>query len=359
MSKAKVLIGLSGGVDSSVAALILKRDGYDVDALFMRNWEDDDGSPYCSVKEDFLDATFVANQLKINLDEINFSKEYKDKVFNLFLEGLKVGKTPNPDVLCNKEIKFNSFYNHAMKNGYDFISTGHYVRNKTSKGSNFLLKGKDETKDQSYFLHSISKEALSKSIFPLGEFTKKEIRNIAEKEGLITSKKKDSTGICFIGERPFPEFLSNYLPQNPGKIINENGKEIGKHKGLPFFTIGQRQGLGIGGIKDSKNSPWYVAKKDIANNILTVVQGNNHPLLMSNKLTTRNLSLINPIQNKKFLGNAKIRYRQKDQECQVEILSNNIKINFTKPQRAITPGQSVVIYQNEVCLGGGEIENIF
>ena len=255
MSKGKVLLGLSGGVDSSVAALILKNEGYKVDALFMRNWEDDDGSPYCSIKEDFLDAVFVANQLKIDLEEENFSKEYKDKVFSYFLKELELGRTPNPDILCNREIKFDSFFNHAMNSGYDFIATGHYVRNKTLKGKTSLLKGKDKTKDQSYFLHSVRGEALAKSIFPLGNLNKSKVREIAKKEGLITSEKKDSTGICFIGERPFPEFLNNYLSHNPGKIEDEYGRQIGEHKGLPFYTLGQRQGLGIGGLKDSKDSP--------------------------------------------------------------------------------------------------------
>ena len=358
MSKAKVLLGLSGGVDSSVAALILKKEGYQVDALFMRNWEDDDGSPYCSTKEDFMDAAFVADQIKIDLSEANFSKEYKNKVFNYFLKELKLGRTPNPDILCNREIKFDCFFNYAMKQGYDFISTGHYVRNKISNGLTYLLKGKDPEKDQSYFLHSVREKALSKTIFPLGELTKPKVRKIAKKEGLITSEKKDSTGICFIGERPFPEFLNSYLPLNPGEILDEVGNKIGEHKGLPFYTLGQRQGLGIGGRKDSANNPWYVVNKDQINNTLIAVQGNNHPLLMSKELKTRNLVLVNPIKNKKFLGKAKVRYRQEDQDCQIEIMKNKLKIKFVKQQRAVTPGQSVVIYKDEVCLGGGEIQDI-
>ena len=358
MSKGKVLLGLSGGVDSSVTGLILKNSGYQVDALFMRNWEDDDGSPYCSIKEDFLDAAFVADQLKIELIEENFSNEYKEKVFNYFLNELKLGRTPNPDILCNREIKFNSFFNYAMDAGYDFIATGHYVRSKKQKEITTLLKGKDKGKDQSYFLHSVTSEALAKSIFPLGTLHKTEVRKTAKKEGLVTSEKKDSTGICFIGERPFPEFLRNYIPHDPGVIEDESGNEIGEHKGLAFYTLGQRQGLGIGGLKHSKNDPWYVAKKNLKNNTLIAVQGNNHPLLMSSQLETKNLKLINEIEEKEFNGKAKVRYRQEDQDCIIEILDKTLKVKFKEKQRALTPGQSVVIYKNEVCLGGGEINII-
>ena len=358
MSKGKVLLGLSGGVDSSVSGLILKNNGYQVDALFMRNWEDDDGSPYCSIKEDFLDAAFVADQLKIELIEENFSNEYKEKVFNYFLNELKLGRTPNPDILCNREIKFNSFFNYAMDAGYDFIATGHYVRNKKQKEITTLLKGKDKGKDQSYFLHSVTSEALAKSIFPLGTLHKTEVRKTAKKEGLVTSEKKDSTGICFIGERPFPEFLRNYIPHDPGVIEDESGNEIGEHKGLAFYTLGQRQGLGIGGLKHSKNDPWYVAKKNLKNNTLIAVQGNNHPLLMSSQLETKNLKLINEIEEKEFNGKAKVRYRQEDQDCIIEILDKTLKVKFKEKQRALTPGQSVVFYKNEVCLGGGEINII-
>ena len=358
MSKGKVLLGLSGGVDSSVSGLLLKNSGYQVDALFMRNWEDDDGSPYCSIKEDFLDAAFVADQLKIELFEENFSKEYKEKVFNYFLNELKLGRTPNPDILCNREIKFNSFFNYAMDAGYDFIATGHYVRNKKQKEITTLLKGKDKGKDQSYFLHSITSEALAKSIFPLGTLNKTEVRKTAKKERLVTSEKKDSTGICFIGERPFPEFLKNYIPLDPGVIEDESGNEIGEHKGLAFYTLGQRQGLGIGGLKNSKNDPWYVAKKNLKSNTLIAVQGNNHPLLMSTQLETKDLKLINEIEEKEFNGKAKVRYRQEDQDCFIEILDKTLKVKFKEKQRALTPGQSVVIYKNEVCLGGGEINII-
>jgi len=359
MSKGKVLLGLSGGVDSSVSGLILKNKGYQVDALFMRNWEDDDGSPYCSIKEDFLDAAFVADQLKMELFEENFSKEYREKVFNYFLDELKLGRTPNPDILCNREIKFNSFFNYAMDAGYDFIATGHYVRSKKNKEKTTLLKGKDKGKDQSYFLHSVNSEALAKSIFPLGTLTKVEVRKTAKQERLVTSEKKDSTGICFIGERPFPEFLNNYIPHDPGIIEDKNGNEIGEHKGLAFYTLGQRQGLGIGGLKNSKNDPWYVAKKNLKKNTLVAVQGNSHPLLMSSKLETSNLRLINQLEEKRFNGKAKVRYRQEDQDCFIEILNKTLKVKFKEKQRAVTPGQSVVIYKDDVCLGGGEINNIY
>tara|TARA_Y100000590_G_scaffold154523_2_gene177609 strand:- start:742 stop:1821 length:1080 start_codon:yes stop_codon:yes gene_type:complete len=358
MSKGKVLLGLSGGVDSSVSGLLLKNEGYEVTALFMRNWEDDDGSPYCSVKEDFMDAIFVSEQLKINLIEENFSKEYKRKVFEYFISELEAGRTPNPDILCNKEIKFKKFFNYAMDNGYDYIATGHYVRNFINKKETYLLKGKDELKDQSYFLHSISNKSLSKTIFPVGGVNKTKVREVAKKEGLITSEKKDSTGICFIGERPFPEFLMTYLPISPGYIEDENGKRIGEHKGLHFYTLGQRQGLGIGGLKNSGNLPWYVAIKNSKDNTLVVVQGHNHPLLMSNEIKTKDLNLINDIQEKEFEGAVKVRYRQKDQKCIIKISEDTLSIKFNEPQRAVTPGQSAVIYKDDICLGGGEIMDI-
>ena len=358
VSKGKVLVGLSGGVDSSVAALLLQQEGYKVDALFMRNWEDDDGSPYCSAKEDFLDAVFIADQLNINLTEYNFSKEYKDKVFCYFLNQLEKGNTPNPDILCNREIKFNVFYRYAVALGYDFIATGHYVRTRENKYGIELLKGVDKTKDQSYFLHSVKKEALKKSLFPLGNLLKTKVRKIAQNHNFVTSEKKDSTGICFIGERPFPEFLKNYIPENPGPIFDEKGKKIGNHRGLPFYTLGQRQGLGIGGIKEAKNSPWYVVKKNIKDNSIIAVQGNAHPSLYSSSLKTNNSFLINKLVDSKFKGTAKVRYRQEDQECEIKKNKDSLTVQFLSPQRAITPGQSVVIYKDEVCLGGGEISQI-
>ena len=354
MNKNKVLVGMSGGVDSSVSAFILKKEGYEVHGLFMKNWDDDDGSPYCSIKEDFMDAAFVADQLEIPLFEVNFAKEYKEKVFSYFLEELKKGRTPNPDILCNKEIKFKKFYDYALSKGYDYIATGHYAKTNEDK----LYKAMDTNKDQTYFLHAIDKEVLKRTLFPVGSIDKEQVRQIARENSLITSDKKDSTGICFIGERPFPDFISNYVSEKIGKIVDENGNELGEHKGLQYYTLGQRQGIGIGGQKGNNNEPWYVAGKDMDTNTLVVVQGNDNPLLFSRELITRNLYLLNEDIEKKFNGAAKVRYRQEDQECEIEILEGKIQIRFEKPQRAVTPGQSVVIYKNNECLGGGEIESI-
>jgi len=354
MNKNKVLVGMSGGVDSSVSAFILKKEGYEVHGLFMKNWDDDDGSPYCSIKEDFMDAAFVADQLEIPLLEVNFAKEYKEKVFSYFLEELKKGRTPNPDILCNKEIKFKKFYDYALSKGYDYIATGHYANTKEDK----LYKAMDTNKDQTYFLHAIDKEVLKRTLFPIGSMDKEQVRQIARENSLITSDKKDSTGICFIGERPFPEFISNYVSEKIGKIVDENGNELGEHKGLQYYTLGQRQGIGIGGQKGNNNEPWYVAGKDMDTNTLIVVQGNDNPLLFSRELITRNLYLLNEDIEQKFNGAAKVRYRQEDQKCEIEIVEGKIQIRFEKPQRAVTPGQSVVIYKNNECLGGGEIESI-
>jgi tRNA-specific 2-thiouridylase len=354
MSGNKVLVGMSGGVDSSVSAYILQDQGYEVHGLFMKNWEDDDGSPYCSIKEDFMDAVFVADQLNIPLYEINFAKEYRERVFSYFLTELEEGRTPNPDILCNKEIKFKEFYDYAISNNYDYIATGHYAQTDKSK----LLKAYDSNKDQTYFLHAIDKKVLDKTLFPIGNIDKDQVRKIAKDKQLITSEKKDSTGICFIGERPFPDFISNYLKEKNGIIVDEKGNELGEHKGLQYYTLGQRQGIGIGGQKGSENSPWYVASKNIETNTLTVVQGNTHPLLFSTELITRNKYLINHNIDEEFNGTAKVRYRQKDQECNIKISEDKITVNFNNPQRAITPGQSVVIYKDDECLGGGEIDLI-
>ena len=354
MNKNKVLVGMCGGVDSSVSAFILKKEGYEVHGLFMKNWDDDDGSPYCSIKEDFMDAAFVADQLEIPLFEVNFAKEYKEKVFSYFLEELKKGRTPNPDILCNKEIKFKKFYDYALSKGYDYIATGHYAKTNEDK----LYKAMDTNKDKTYFLHAIDKEVLKRTLFPIGSMDKEQVRQIARENSLITSDKKDSTGICFIGERPFPDFISTYVSEKIGKIVDENGNELGEHKGLQYYTLGQRQGIGIGGQKGNNNEPWYVAGKDMDTNTLMVVQGNDNPLLFSRELITRNLYLLNEDIEKKFNGAAKVRYRQEDQKCEIEILEGKIQIRFEKPQRAVTPGQSVVIYKNNECLGGGEIESI-
>ncbi len=354
MSGNKVLVGMSGGVDSSVSAYILQDQGYEVHGLFMKNWEDDDGSPYCSIKEDFMDAVFVADQLNIPLYEINFAKEYRERVFSYFLTELEEGRTPNPDILCNKEIKFKEFYDYAISNNYDYIATGHYAQTDKSK----LLKAYDSNKDQTYFLHAIDKKVLDKTLFPIGNIDKDQVRKIAKDKQLITSEKKDSTGICFIGERPFPDFISNYLKEKNGIIVDEKGNELGEHKGLQYYTLGQRQGIGIGGQKGSENSPWYVASKNIETNTLTVVQGNTHPLLFSTELITRNKFLINHNIDEEFNGTAKVRYRQKDQECNIKISEDKITVNFNNPQRAVTPGQSVVIYKDDECLGGGEIDLI-
>ena len=354
MNKNKVLVGMSGGVDSSVSAFILKKEGYEVHGLFMKNWDDDDGSPYCSIKEDFMDAAFVADQLEIPLFEVNFAKEYKEKVFSYFLEELKKGRTPNPDILCNKEIKFKKFYDYALSKGYDYIATGHYAKTNEDK----LYKAMDTNKDQTYFLHAIDKEVLKRTLFPIGSMDKEQVRQIARENSLITSDKKDSTGICFIGERPFPEFISKYVSEKIGKIVDGNGNELGEHKGLQYYTLGQRQGIGIGGQKGNNNEPWYVAGKDMDTNTLVVVQGNDNPLLFSRELITRNLYLLNEDIEQKFNGAAKVRYRQEDQKCEIEIVEGKIQIRFEKPQRAVTPGQSVVIYKNNECLGGGEIESI-
>ena len=350
----KILLGLSGGVDSSVAAYLLQKQGHEVTAGFMRNWEDDDGSPYCSVKEDFLDAAQVADKLNINLVQMNFASKYKKKVFSYFLSELNKGRTPNPDIYCNKFIKFKEFTDFAFKNNYDAVATGHYSSILKDNGNNYLAKSLDQSKDQTYFLSQIDKSLLGKIEFPLGDILKSEVRKIAEQENLITYNKKDSTGICFIGERPFPEFLNRYLPLNKGSIVDENGIKIGEHKGLYFYTIGQRQGLGIGGVKNRDEKAWYVACKDFDQNNLIVVQDNNHPLLFNSELKVSNINWLKQ-PNKKNIT-AKIRYRQEDQACEIHQVEGNLYVKFKNPQRAVTPGQFIVFYEDEICLGGGEID---
>lgn len=353
---------MSGGVDSSVSAWLLKEQGYEVIGLFMKNWEDDDDNEYCSARQDWLDAITVADTIGIDIEAVNFAAEYKDRVFADFLREYQAGRTPNPDVLCNAEIKFKAFLDHAMSLGAEIIATGHYARVRENNGLYELLKAKDLTKDQSYFLHRLNQKQLSKTLFPLGEITKKEVRQIAEKLGLHNARKKDSTGICFIGERPFREFLNRYLSYKPGPIKTPDETTIGEHVGLSFYTIGQRKGIGIGGIKayktaDGKSDAWYVAKKDIPNNTLYVVQGHDHPWLLSSRLEAGQSSWIAGIDPTGKSLTIKTRYRQKDMPCDMALSGGDtFSASFDEPQWAVTPGQSAVFYQGDVCLGGGIIE---
>jgi tRNA-specific 2-thiouridylase len=355
--KKKVIVGMSGGVDSSVTALLLKEQGYDVVGLFMKNWEDDDTDEYCPAKQDLIDAAAVADRLDIEIEAVNFSKEYKEKVFNSFLDEYRAGRTPNPDIFCNSEIKFRAFLDHAMGMGADLIATGHYAQVREVDGLFQLLKAEDGSKDQSYFLYRLNQLQLSKSLFPLGGLYKREVREIARKAGLATSEKKDSTGICFIGERPFREFLQRYLPTEPGEMRTSEGKVVGRHSGLMYYTLGQRQGLGIGGSKDGDGMPWFVAGKDMENNVLTVVQGHDHPLLYSDGLQAAQMHWIaghDPREH--WVYAAKTRYRQPDAPCEIDSIDGDrCEIRFGEAQWAVTPGQSVVVYESRVCLGGGII----
>jgi tRNA-specific 2-thiouridylase len=357
-SASKVIVGMSGGVDSSVAAVLLKEQGYRVEGLFMKNWEEDDGTEYCTAKEDFADAMSVADTLGIPLHGANFSAEYWDNVFEYFLAEYKAGRTPNPDILCNREIKFKAFLEYALLLGADYIATGHYTRRGESGGKATLLKGLDGNKDQSYFLHAVGHSELAKTLFPIGEIEKPEVRRLALEHGLATAKKKDSTGICFIGERRFKDFLQQYLPAQPGKIHSLDGAILGEHQGLMYHTIGQRQGLGIGGVAGHPDAPWYVVDKDLERNVLLVAQGNDHPALFKSTLYVTDMYWIagEPPQLP-LRCSAKVRYRQADQSCTLShCISSGFRVDFDEPQRAITPGQSVVFYQNERCLGGGVIE---
>jgi tRNA-specific 2-thiouridylase len=359
MSGKRVIVGMSGGVDSSVAALLLKQQGYEVSGLFMKNWEDDDTGEYCAAREDLVDAVAVAEKIGIEIDVVNFSAEYKEKVFSLFLREYQAGRTPNPDVLCNAEIKFRSFLDHAVGLGADWIATGHYAQVRESEGRHQLLKAEDGTKDQSYFLYRLDQAQLARTLFPLGTLYKRDVREIARRAGLAVHDKKDSTGICFIGERPFREFLNRYLPDNPGEVRTPEGKLVGRHHGLMFHTIGQRQGLGIGGSRDGAGEPWYVAAKDMRGNRLIVVQGHDHPALLADRLTALDLNWVSgapPHCN--WVYTAKTRYRQKDAACTlVAAGAERCVIEFAEPQWAVTPGQSVVLYESRVCLGGGIIES--
>lgn len=355
----KVIVGMSGGVDSSVSAYILQQQGYQVEGLFMKNWEEDDGTEYCSAAADLADAQAVCDKLDIRLHKINFAAEYWDNVFEHFLQEYQAGRTPNPDILCNKEIKFKAFLEYAAEDlGADYIATGHYVRRADRNGKTALLRGLDSNKDQSYFLYTLSYQQVAQSLFPVGELSKPTVRMIAEDLGLVTAKKKDSTGICFIGERKFKDFLAQYLPAKPGNIRTVDGEVIGQHDGLMYHTLGQRKGLGIGGLKNAGDDAWYVVDKDVEKNELVVAQGANHPRLFSKGLIAKQLHWVDRTSIKtSFSCTVKTRYRQQDIPCHVKPLdSDTIEVIFEQPQAAVTPGQSAVFYLDDVCLGGGIIE---
>ena len=355
----KVVLGLSGGVDSAVAAILLKEAGAEVHALHMTNWEDEDG--YCTAAEDLQDARSVCEQLNIPLHHVNFAKQYRDRVFQYFLDEYAAGRTPNPDVLCNREIKFGVFREHARRLGGELLATGHYARTALIDGRTVLLKAADLNKDQSYFLHAVNADALAETVFPLGDLQKNAVRDIARDHGLAVHNKKDSTGICFIGERPFREFLSTYLPASPGPILTPDGNEIGEHSGLMYYTLGQRQGLGIGGRQDASDEPWYVVDKDPQNNALIAAQGNTD-LLLSDGLVAIEASWINGPPTALESGyrcSAKVRYRQVDQPCTVEhVCDGTLRVRFDTTQRAVAPGQYVVFYETDRCLGGAVIDEI-
>ena len=359
----RVVVGLSGGVDSAVSAWLLKQQGYEVVGIFMKNWEDDDDSEYCSSNVDFVDAAAVADVIGIEIEHVNFAADYKDRVFAEFLREYQAGRTPNPDVLCNAEIKFKAFLDHAMRLGAQKIATGHYARVREREGTFELLKGLDPLKDQSYFLHRLNQAQLGKTLFPVGELPKTEVRRLAEEIGLPNAKKKDSTGICFIGERPFREFLNRYLANQPGPIKDDRGRVVAEHVGLSFYTLGQRKGIGIGGLKErgavkggSEHEPWFVARKDMASNTLYAVQGHDHPWLQSKALRADDASWVAGEPPAAGRYGAKTRYRQADAPCRFEAMSaSDFTLRFEQPQWAVTPGQSAVLYDGEVCLGGGVI----
>jgi tRNA-specific 2-thiouridylase len=361
----RVVVGLSGGVDSAVTAWLLKQQGYEVIGIFMKNWEDDDDSEYCSSNIDFVDAAAVADVIGIEIEHVNFAAEYKDRVFAEFLREYSNARTPNPDILCNAEIKFKAFLDHAMRLGADKIATGHYARVQFNPNTlrHELLKGLDASKDQSYFLHRLNQTQLANTLFPVGELLKTEVRRIALDIGLPNARKKDSTGICFIGERPFRDFLNRYIAKEPGPIKNDKGHTIGQHVGLSFYTLGQRQGLGIGGLKakgaqrgGGDHAPWFVARKDLEKNTLWVVQGHDHPWLLSRALTAQDASWVSGIAPVPNHLAAKTRYRQADAACTLaSVAAKTFSLSFLEPQWAVTPGQSAVLYDGDVCLGGGVI----
>ena len=366
----RVVVGLSGGVDSAVSAWLLKQQGHEVVGIFMKNWEDDDDSEFCSSRQDFLDAASVADVIGIEIEHVNFVAEYKDRVFADFLREYQAGRTPNPDVLCNAEIKFKAFLDHAMRLGAEKIATGHYARVRENPASQRfeLLKGLDPAKDQSYFLHRLNQAQLSKTMFPVGEIHKTEVRRIAEEIGLPNAKKKDSTGICFIGERPFRDFLNRYLSKEPGPIKDDRGRVLGEHVGLSFYTLGQRKGIGIGGVKEKKSArgggdhePWFVARKDMEKNTLWIVQGHDHPWLQSHQLRAGDISWVAGEAPTLGVCAAKTRYRQADAHCHIDAgnpADGSFGLQFDEAQWAVTPGQSAVVYDGEVCLGGGIITTV-
>ena len=350
----RVIVGMSGGVDSSVTAYLLQQAGYQVEGMFMKNWDEDDGTEYCTALADLADAEQVAETLGMTLHRVNFAAEYWDDVFAHFLAEVRSGRTPNPDILCNREIKFRAFLDYARDLGADLIATGHYVRR--VDGPNPLHRGLDRNKDQSYFLWALSAEQVRASLFPVGDLLKPHVREIAEAQGFITARKKDSTGICFIGERRFSDFLKAYVKPEPGEIVTENGTVIGQHQGLMFYTLGQRQGLGIGGLRDFSDAPWFVADKNTQTNQLTVVQGTEHPMLFAKGLRAGQINWIGEPPSLPNQLTAKVRYRALDAPCSVRLDGDQLLIEFEQPERAVTPGQSVVMYQGEVCLGGAVIE---
>ena len=356
----RIVVGMSGGVDSSVSALLLKRQGYDVVGVFMKNWEEQDENGVCTAEEDWRDVQEVCAKIGIPYYAVNFAKEYRDRVFSYFLEEYKAGRTPNPDVLCNREIKFKAFLDFAMKLGADKIATGHFVNLGNENGTYQLLRGIDGNKDQSYFLYMLSQQQLSKAMFPVGAMTKQQVRKIAREEGLSVSEKKDSTGICFIGERDFKAFLQTYLPARPGDMQTLSGEVVGQHEGLMYYTLGQRRGLGIGGRGDGRS--WFVIGKDLQRNVLMVAQGEDHPMLYATKATAIHPTWISgwpPMQEgEPLVCTAKFRYRQPDQDVTVLIKEDKLLVTAHVPQRAITPGQSIVLYQGDVCLGGAVIDSV-
>ncbi len=357
--KGRVIVGLSGGVDSAVAALLLKEQGWEVSALFMKNWEEDDTADYCSAAEDLNDASAVAEQLRIPLQTVNFSAEYWDRVFEHFLQEYRAGRTPNPDVLCNREIKFRAFLDYAVESGADYIATGHYANLRRDDNGTHLMCARDAGKDQTYFLYMVGEQQLARSLFPLGDLEKSRVRELAREAGLPNHQRKDSTGICFIGERRFSDFIAQYIPASPGDIVTPEGVLMGRHQGLMYYTLGQRRGIGIGGTVDGDEEPWFVVDKDLDNNRLIVAQGHDHPLLLSTGLTAGRLHWVAgaaPADTLRCL--ARTRHRQPLQQCEFSLADGgrSCHVRFETPQRAITPGQSIVFYLDKECLGGGIIE---